>query len=281
MNRDDEHIDQIDFLVIDVETTGLSPDHGDRVCEIGAVKLHGGAVIETFGSLVDPERPVSAGAYAVNRISPGMLADAPLFSDIADQLTSMMKHTVLVAYNAPFDLSFLQNEFQLIGVPKIKNPVVDALPIARQLLSGLGRYGQENVATVLGISFPVKHHALEDAMVTAQLFTLFTSILKAYDCSSLADLRRKDLHQTLNARRLAIVNEALERGTNLWIKYFSPAEAEITDRIITPKECVTGKYQTREATYLIGHCHAVNAERNFRIDRILDLRPVNKISTSS
>jgi len=277
MNRNNEQIDEIDFLVVDVETTGLSPEHGDRVCEIGAVKMRGGAIMETFGSLVDPQRPVSSGAFAVNRISPAMLADAPLFSDIADRLTAMMKNAVLVAYNAPFDLSFLQNEFRLIGSPEIKNPVVDALPIARQLFSGLGRYGQENVATVLGVSFPVRHRALEDATVTAQLFTMFTSILKAYDHSTLADLRRRDLRQTLHERRLAIVNEAMERGTNLWIKYFSPTEAEITDRIITPKECVTGKFQAQDAMYLIGYCHTVQADRNFRIDRILDLRLVNKI----
>ena len=61
-------IDDCDFLVVDVETTGLSPEAGDRVCEIGAVKLRGGAVVDSFGSLIDPQRPISSGAYAVNGI---------------------------------------------------------------------------------------------------------------------------------------------------------------------------------------------------------------------
>ena len=228
-----QHIDEADYLVIDFETTGLSPDAGDRACEIGAVKLRGGAVMETFGTLIDPQRPVSAGAYAVNGISPKMLIGAPTFSEIAGRLRNMMEGTVLVAYNAPFDLGFLTNEFRLAGSPPLTNKVVDALAIARQLFPGLGRYPQENVARVAGIQFPVKHRALEDAMVTSQLFMIFCSILKAYDCVSISDLGRRDLTSLLNTRRLDLVNSALERNKNIWIKYLSPADFEITDRIVS------------------------------------------------
>ena len=271
-----DHIDMLDFLVVDVETTGLSPEGGDRVCEVAAVKLRGGAVIDTFTSLVNPQRPISAGAFAVNNISPQMLADAPLFSDIAARLQSLLHDSVLVAYNAPFDVSFLQMEFQLLGVRKIRNPVVDALALARQLLSGLPRYKQENVARALGIPFPVRHRALEDTMVTARLFTILTSMLKAYGCNTLADLRRNDLTRVLNSHRLTIVQDALGNGSDLWIRYFSPTESEITDRVITPKECIAGKFGQGDIEYLIGFCHTARAERNFRIDRILDLRIVGK-----
>jgi len=272
----DVHIDTLDFLVVDVETTGLSPERGDRVCEVAAVKLRGGAVVDTFSSLVDPQRPISSGAFAVNNISPQMLTDAPFFSDIANRLQSLLQDSVLVAYNAPFDVSFLQMEFQLIGAPKIRTPVVDALALARQLLSGLQRYTQENVARALGIPFPVRHRALEDSMITARLFTMLTSMLKAYGCSTLADLRRNDLARILNTHRLTIVHDAMGTGSDLWIRYFSPTDSEITDRVITPKECVAGKFGRGDVEYLIGFCHTARAERNFRIDRILDLRKVER-----
>ncbi len=100
------HIDESDFLVVDVETTGLSPDTGDRVCEIGAIKIRGGAVVDTLSSLINPCRPISAGAYAVNRISPAMVAGAPEFHQIAERLLQMIEGSVLVAYNAPFDVRF-------------------------------------------------------------------------------------------------------------------------------------------------------------------------------
>ena len=273
-STDSELIDERDYLVIDVETTGLSADRGDRVCEIGAVKLRGGAIIETYGSLVDPEQPISSGAYAVNGISPQMLIDAPLFSDVAERLWEMMKDCVIVAYNAPFDLSFISSEFRLIGYPQVENIVVDALAIARQLLPGLQSYQQGNVARIAGVSCPVRHRALEDATATAQLFTIFTSILKAHDYKLVSDLRRKDLNQLLHNFRLNIVNNALAARQNLWIKYLSPLNGEISDRIVTPKEYFTDQIGKNRATYLIAHCHSANAERNFRIDRILDLRVV-------
>lgn len=271
-----QHIDKADYLIIDFETTGLSPTTGDRVCEIGAVKLRGGAVIQTMGTLINPQRPVSSGAYAVNKISPEMLIDAPVFADIAGQLRQLMESSIIVAYNAPFDLSFLLHEYRLIGDNSLANPVVDALAIARQLLPGLGKYSQENVARLIGIPFPVKHRALEDAMVTAQLFTVFTSILKAYDCHSTLDLMRRDLGAVLNAKRMKIVNKALSAKNNLWIKYLSPMNAEITDRVISPKECIDIAQGRTTASYVIGYCHSAKGERNFRIDRILDVRMIDK-----
>ncbi|MDI6767654.1 MAG: exonuclease domain-containing protein [Bacteroidota bacterium] len=269
-----QHIDEADYLAIDVETTGLSPESGDRVCEIGAVKLRGGAVVETFGSLIDPQRPISYGAYTVNGITPQMLLDAPIFSSIAGKLWEMMQDSILVAYNAPFDLSFIKNEFRLIGYPAINNIILDALAIARQVLPGLGKYPQENVARFVGIPFPIKHRAMEDTMVTAQLFSIFTSILKAHDCTTVADLQRRDLTHVLHYKRKAIVDSALAERQNLWIKYLSPTNAEITDRIITPKDCFSDQIGKNRTTYLVAHCHTAKAERNFRLDRILDLRVV-------
>jgi DNA polymerase-3 subunit epsilon len=269
---DTQLLDDVDFLVVDVETTGLSMDRGDRVCEIGAVKLRGSAIVDTFGTLVDPCRPISSGAYAVNHISPEMLIDAPTFETIAPKLQQMMNDTVLVAYNAPFDLSFFSGEFRLAGLPPIRNVVVDALAIARQVLPGLPKYGQEHVARTIGINFPVKHRALEDAMLTAQLFVTFISILKAHECTTCADLHRYDLMQALHLRRMSIVENALSGKHNLWIKYLSPGNAEIIDRVITPKECVMEKFGKNGTTYLVAYCHSAGAERNFRIDRMLDVR---------
>jgi DNA polymerase III alpha subunit (gram-positive type) len=203
-----------------------------------------------------------------------MLIGAPTFCEISERLWSMMENSIVVAYNAPFDVSFLTSEFQLCGFPALKQPVTDALAIARQLLPGLGRYPQENVANVMGIPFPVKHRALEDTMVTAQLFTAFLSMLKAYDCTTCADLNRKDLTRVLHEKRLNIIEGALSSQHTLWLKYLSPTEHEITQRMITPKECVTDKFKQNGATYLIAYCHSAKAERNFRIDRILDVRAV-------
>jgi len=265
-------IDEVDFSIIDVETTGLSVEYGDRVCEVGIVRLRGGAVIETYSSLVNPQRPISAGAYAVNGISPSMVAGAPIFADIAGKVHTMIDGTVMCAYNAPFDLSFIEYEFRLAGYPSIKNTVVDVLVLARQLLPGLNRYPQENVARAVGIPNPGRHRALEDALVTAQLLTIFASLMKVHDCPTIADLQRRDLGQVLKTKRWNIITGAIETRKNLWIRYFSPMNAEITERILTPVAITENKPSFQSAVYLQAYCHKAQAERNFRLDRILDVR---------
>jgi len=268
--------DEIDFLVLDVETTGLSAERGDRVCEIGVVKLRGGAVVDSLGTLVNPQRSISPGAFAVNKITTEMLAEAPLFADVAERLSDMMKDAVLLAYNAGFDLSFIDKEFALAGYARPSKHAADVLGLARQLLPGLRKYPQEHVAAIVGIPFPVKHRALEDAMVTAKLFTMFTTILKAHGCTTVSDLFRRDLSRVLYAKRMSILHHALTTKSQLWIKYLSPTNAEITDRLVTPKEFVGREPESTNS--LLAYCHSAQAERNFRIDRILDLRLIHPIA---
>lgn len=267
-----QDLNDTDFLVLDVETTGLSPDAGDRVCEIGILKLRGGAIVDTFSSLIDPQRPISEGAYAVNRISPAMLAGAPEFSEVAEKVLAMAEGSVLVAYNAPFDTSFLASELRLAGYRALPNPVVDALKLARQILPGLGRYPQGNVARVIGIPMPVQHRALEDAMVTAHLFIIFTTILKAHGIQVTEGLLLGNLTQILIAKRLETLQGAIAGGGDLSIKYLSAADAEITDRIVTPRELVHPSSPLNQYPYLFAYCHSVKGERIFRIEHILDVR---------
>lgn len=267
-------IDDEDFTVVDVETTGLSTDRGDRVCEIGMVRIRGGAVMETFGSLVDPTVPVSAGAYAVNGISPAMLAGAPLFADVLPRVEAMLSSSVLVAYNAPFDVGFLNNEFLLAGRPSLRNRVVDALALARQLIPGRPRYPQASVAALLGISYPVKHRALEDAMVTGKILMHFQSMLKAFGHVEASDLARKDIGREILSQRAEKIAGALRSGGDLWIRYLSPLDGEITQRIVTP---VAGGRPGGDPLPAVieAFCHVLQERRKFRVDCILDVRPVD------
>jgi len=268
--------DTADFTVVDLETTGLSADRGDRVCEIGMVRIRGGAVMETFGTLIDPTIPVSAGAYAVNGISPAMLAGAPAFPDVLPKIAAMFSGSVLVAYNAPFDVSFLNNEFRLGGAPVLTNPVVDVLALARQLLPGRPRYPQSSVAALLQISCPVKHRALEDAMVTAKILMHFLSMLRAFGRGSLGDLIRKDLGRLIGEQRSEKIAGALGSGGDLWIRYLSPLDGEVTQRIVTPIRGAGTAGSGTPFTELEAFCHVLQSRRRFRLDCILDVRPADQ-----
>ncbi|NIV36462.1 MAG: hypothetical protein GWN58_45615, partial [Anaerolineae bacterium] len=106
----DRPLDEVTFALFDVETTGLSPTYGHRVCEIACLRLKAGMEAGRVEALVDPGRSISPGAYRVNRIEPEMLADAPAFETIAGAVLDLMQDAVLVAHNAPFDLGFLAME---------------------------------------------------------------------------------------------------------------------------------------------------------------------------
>jgi len=273
---DGTEFDLLDIAVVDLETTGLSAARGDRICEIGIVRIRGGAVMETFGTLVDPTIPVSAGAYSVNGISPGMLIDAPLFTEVLPRVDPLLRNAVLVAYNAPFDMSFLHNEYRLNGTPVLTNPVVDVLVLARQLLPGRPKYPQSSVASLLKIATPVSHRALEDAMVTAKILMHFLATLRAYDLRTLRDLKRRDLAATLRDRRGEKIRAALTSGEDLWIRYLSPTDGEITQRIVTPGGARPGgATEGANGMELEGFCHILQARLSFRTDYILDIKPVN------
>ncbi|MBI3195496.1 MAG: WYL domain-containing protein [Ignavibacteriae bacterium] len=266
------HLDEVGFTVIDVETTGLSPEKGDRVCEIGAVKVRGGAIIESFDTIINPQRRISPGAFSVNQITPEMLVTAPYFEDIAEKLSSMLEHSIISGFNVKFDVSFIRNEFRLIGMPQFENPIVDVLALARQLLPGIGKYPQENVARVVGIPFPVKHRALEDTFVTAQLLMFFIRILKAHDLTQVSDLQRVGLKKVLQFRRRSVAEEAITSKTKLWIQYLSSYGNQISERVVEPREIVEVKENRSHSPYLLAYCFASAGERTFRFDKILDAK---------
>ena len=125
-------------IVLDTETTGLEPRSGDRIVEIGCLELVNRiATGETFHHRVNPEREVPTAAEAIHGISTAMLAEAPLFGDIAEALMAFLGESKLVIHNAGFDLGFLNAELERLGrAPIDAVRAVDTLQIARRKFPG-------------------------------------------------------------------------------------------------------------------------------------------------
>ncbi len=153
---------------VDVETTGLSPWAGDRVCEVGIVRCQGEVEIDQLSTLVNPLRPVSPGAYRVNRISASMLVGAPTFADVARDVWGTLEGCVLVAHNAMFDVGFLAREFSLAGLPRPAVQVVDTLALARRVFR-LRHNGLSALSAALGLA-ETSHRALGDALAVRSVF---------------------------------------------------------------------------------------------------------------
>jgi len=121
------------FAFLDLETTGLSPWFGDRICEVGIVLTEGKRIKGTFETLVNPGRELSPAAASTNGLTDAELATAPPFEAVADELTAHLRDAVVVCHNAQFDLQFLDSEFRRIGREVQIPNLIDTLTIARAL----------------------------------------------------------------------------------------------------------------------------------------------------
>src|SRR5215213_5203683 len=97
------------FAFLDLETTGLSPWFGDRICEVGIVLTQGRRIKQQVQMLINPERPLSPGAASTNGLTDDQLAQARLFANVADEVVEWLRGTIVVCHNAQFDIQFLDS----------------------------------------------------------------------------------------------------------------------------------------------------------------------------
>lgn len=186
-----EDIDEVELTIFDTETTGLYPDAGDRIVELAALRVKGKQRLAVFDSLVNPSRPISPGAFAVNKITPEMLKDALGIETVMPKFLDFIAGSCLCSYNAGFDLSFLNNELKLIGSGAINNIVVfDVLIMAKRLMPALPRYALWFVAQKLGVEAKQEHRALSDVEMTWEVFTKLKIICAQKGLTSFADFSK-------------------------------------------------------------------------------------------
>ena len=125
-------------IVLDTETTGLSPDNGDRIVEIGCVELINHVPTNnTYQVYLNPEKDMDPGAEKVHGLTNEFLLDKPKFIEIADSFLEFIGDSNLIAHNADFDINFLNSELVRAKKEKINNDrVVDTLKIARSKFPG-------------------------------------------------------------------------------------------------------------------------------------------------
>lgn len=263
---------QVTFAVLDVETTGLYPALGDAICEVAVLRGCDGRILSQYQQLVDPGRPISPEAYAINRISSDLLRGAPSFDRIADQVLACLEGAAVVAHNAPFDLSFLVAALEEAGRPIPSNPVVDTLALARHCY-GFPSNSLQAVAGRLGIVSARRHRALGDARATWRVLEFFIQDLQSrWGIATLGELIRAQggpipwPRSLLRENLPAVLAEALERRRPLLLRYCS-SEGQVTERTVEPLR--VGAYQG--AVYLVARCLLRGEQRTFRLDRILEM----------
>jgi DNA polymerase-3 subunit epsilon len=158
------------YVVIDVETTG-GPGEQHRVTEIGAVKVRGGEIVDRFQTLINPKRSIPAGITRLTGITPAMVADAPVFADIADALAAFLDGAIFVAHNVDFDYGFIGREFRRLGRP-FRYPKLCTCASMRKLYPGHRSYSLAALCAAYDIELRQHHRAYADARAAAELLLL-------------------------------------------------------------------------------------------------------------
>jgi len=162
-------------IILDTETTGLDPNDGHRVIEIGCIEMVNRRLTDrTFHVYINPEREIDQEAIAVHGITNEFLTDKPNFSGIADEFIEFVRDAELIAHNAPFDVSFLEAELERIpGAPSIFSlmhggAAVDTLSMAKEK-----RPGKRNSLDALCRDYKVdaSERTLHGALLDAELLT--------------------------------------------------------------------------------------------------------------
>lgn len=180
------HISQARLVVVDVETTGLSPKDS-RIIEIAAVAVSDGTTQGTFQSLIDPQCPLPRQIQRLTGIRPSDLDYAPVAADVIPEFLEFLGDSVFVAHNVTFDWQMVHGELQRLGLPDLTNPKLCTVRLARRLLRELPSKSLGSLIRFYGLSSSGLHRALKDARMTAAILErLLKRLQSTYDICDIA-----------------------------------------------------------------------------------------------
>ncbi|MBS1642607.1 MAG: 3'-5' exonuclease [Bacteroidetes bacterium] len=158
------------FAIVDIETSG-GHALGHGITEIGIV-LHNGITVEgKYSTLINPKVPIQKYVQGLTGITNAMVANAPVFEELAPNIFNLLKDKIFVAHNVNFDYSFVKHQFKLSGYDFNERKLC-TIRLARKIFPTLSKYGLETVCRELKIINHNPHRAIGDAMATAELFSL-------------------------------------------------------------------------------------------------------------
>lgn len=270
-------VSNLQFVSFDVETTGLSPVVS-RLVELSGVKFRlFDSQVETFSTLIDPESKIPPEVSAVHGITDDMVEGAPKCQEAIPQFLEWLgpHDTVLVAHNAPFDVSFMQIAIAKLRLKTPPNPVIDTLPLTRQLLPDSPNHQLKTIVEYLGLESGGFHRALADshhvkhiiehlAKSTEQPFKVWGDISQ-YGCVFPFDRDPYGFEPPANVQEsIDSLKEAIAAGNSVRIVY---SGFRSSTRVVEPVAVI----QSRGNFYLTAYCPRVDAERTFRVDKIKEI----------
>jgi DNA polymerase III subunit epsilon len=263
---------QREFIALDLETTGLTA-RTDRIVEIGAIRfLDTGHEISRYQSLVNPERPMPASAYAIHGLSDKHLADARVAREVLPEFLEFLGNpgtSVLLAHHAWFDAGFLGCELSRAGMESPGHFLVDTLALARRRLPQLRSHRLDFLTVHFGLDPEGSHRAVGDSRRVKEIWLRLGGALEPGEVQvSYPILDARD--SSWVPRGWESLKKAAALGCTVRIEYEGGTRGA-GPRLVTPRHFV----QRGGYNYMVAFCHIDSVEKSFRLDRIrrFDLQP--------
>jgi DNA polymerase III epsilon subunit family exonuclease len=253
-----------EFIALDLETTGLSAAT-DRIVEVAAVRFdETGEDVDFFQSLVNPEQPVSPGAYAVHGLSDNELAQAPTAREVLPHFLAFLgepESSPLIAHNASFDAGFLGSELQRAGLAVPGHSLYDTLALSRTRLPMLASHRLDSIARYFGLDPTGAHRAMADTRLVKEIWLRLGGHRES---AAVISFRMFDARQAVPVPEgWEALAQAVARGAVLQIEYEGGTRGS-SPRSVTPR-----RLESRGgSTFLVAYCHLDSLEKSFRVDRI-------------
>jgi DNA polymerase III subunit epsilon len=183
-------LNELEVVVFDLETTGFYPEKGDRVLSIGAVKMVGPHILEqdTFYSLVKTDLPLSEEIASLTNIHESQLRDAPAPRDVLIQFFKYAQSHILVAHHSKHEKSFMQKMTWDLLKTRFEHRIIDTSFLIRLADSSMKSLPLEEVCRECGIAIKDRHHALGDALMTAQIWGCYLQTAQKNGYSNLQEV---------------------------------------------------------------------------------------------
>ncbi len=211
------------LIVLDTETTGIRPEEGHRIIEVGAVQILNREITSTeFHKYVQPNRPVGD-SVNIHGITDKFLINKPQFNKISDDLLSFIEGATLIIHNAPFDLGFLDNELKINGInKKIEDicQIIDTLELSKKQRPGT-MHNLDALCRRFGVdtSARTRHGALLDAQILAQVYLAMTG------GQSILFQESSDIESQISDP--ALIKENMNNKDNIKVIYANKQEVDL------------------------------------------------------
>lgn len=274
-----------DYVVIDLETTGLDPKWDD-IIEVGAVKVLNGEIIDKFQSLVNPGYPIDPFISSLTGITNEMLSSAPDIEKVLPEFLSFLGGSIVVGHNVNFDINFLYDScVNIMGTP-ISNDFVDTMRLSRRIFTEQRHHRLVDVTKRLDVEDNIEHRALSDALKTYACYEKIKLYLadKGISFQSLYPSHKSYKHKpyNLHAKDIKTSNESFDEDSPIYGKIFvfTGTLEKMTRReamqIVVDNGGLCGDGVTKKTNYLVlgnnDYCSSIKDGKSRKQKRAEELK---------